>query len=260
MQYDGAVIDLDGTVYRGGELIDGATTAIDRLRGDGISVLFFSNNPIRSRQEYANHLSEFGIRTDRHSVLSAGTVTTQFLRENHADDALFVIGDPGLHRQFDAAGLTQTTDPGSADVLVVSYNAEFDYDDMVDGYRALAAGARFYGTDPDLLVPEREGMKPGSGAVIRAVGGVLDREPDAILGKPSAAARDAAFGTLSTDPERSFVVGDRLNTDIALGELAGATTILVRTGVDGDRTPTDPEYSPDHVVDSIADVPDVVGL
>jgi len=254
MEYEGAVLDLDGTVYRGDELLPGAAEAVERLRAAGVRTLFFSNNPTKSRQAYADRLTGMGIDVRPEEVLSAGTVTTRFLAAEHADDAVFLIGDPGLREQFEAADLDLVADATEADVLVVSWDREFDYGDMVAGYRAMDAGAAFYGTDPDLLIPAAEGMVPGSGAVVDAVGGVLDRDPEKTLGKPSEEAQRAALDALGVPPKRCLLFGDRLNTDVELGERAGMTTVLVRTGVATDEDIAASDVTPDYVIDSLADV------
>jgi 4-nitrophenyl phosphatase len=258
MAYEGAVLDLDGTVYRGDELIPGAAAAIDRLRTDGTRTLFFSNNPTKSRASYADRLRGLGIDVDPEWILSAGTVTTRFLATEHDDDSVFLVGSEGLREQFEAAGLSLVDDATQSDVLVASYDREFDYGDMLAGYRALDAGATFYGTDPDLLVPHHDGMIPGSGAVINAVGGIIERDPERILGKPSEEAQRAALDVLDAPAERCLVVGDRLNTDIALGERAGMTTVLVRSGVSTDDDIEKSDVRPDYVIDSLAELDTVL--
>ncbi len=260
MEYEGAVLDLDGTVYRGDSALPGAAEAIERLRTAGVRTLFFSNNPTKSREEYADRLSRLGIDATPNEVLSAGTVTTRYLSECHPADSIFLIGDSGLEEQFDSAGVDLVADATDASVVVASWSRNFNYGDMLAGYRGLDAGATFYGTDPDRLVPAADGMIPGSGAIINAVSGTADREPDKILGKPSAEAQRAALDALELPADRCFVVGDRLNTDIELGKRAGMTTVLVKSGVtteaDLDRSDTRPDY----VVDSLAGVPDVLDL
>lgn len=260
MQYEGAVLDLDGTVYRGDELLPGAATVVERLREAGLRTLFFSNNPTKSREEYAERLAGLGVEVDAGEVLSAGTVTTRFLADEHAADAIFLIGSDGLRRQFEAASLDLVADATTADVLVASWDRGFDYGDMLAGYRALEAGATFYGTDPDLLVPAAEGMVPGSGSIVNAVGGIVETEPRKILGKPSAEAQRAALETLDVPPERCLVVGDRLNTDVELGERAGMTTVLVRTGVTTDADLATSDVQPDFVINSLADLESVLDL
>ncbi|CCQ36552.1 HAD superfamily hydrolase [Natronomonas moolapensis 8.8.11] len=260
MDYEGAVLDLDGTVYRGDKPISGALEAIERFRTAGIEPLFFSNNPTKSREAYTERLGGFGLDVDPGAVLSAGTVTTRYLVAEHADDTVFLIGDDGLRAQFEAEGVDLAADPTEADVLVASWTRAFEYDDMVAGYEALRSGATFYATDPDRLIPAAEGMTPGSGAIVNAVGGPLDRDPKKTLGKPSTEARRAALDALGCPAERCFVVGDRLNTDIELGERAGMTTVLVRTGIATDDDVSESAVQPDYVADSLADVPEVLEL
>jgi 4-nitrophenyl phosphatase len=260
MKHEGAVLDLDGTVYRGDAALPGAPEAIKRFRAAGIRTLFFSNNPTRARETYAAHLGELGIEAMPEEVLSAGTVTARFLADEHGDDRVFLIGEEGLAAQLQEADVTLIESPTEADVLVVSWTKAFDYDDMLAGYRALAAGATFYGSDPDRLVPAAGGLVPGSGSMINAVGGIVDREPSRVLGKPSPEAQRAALSALECPADRCFVVGDRLETDIALGERAGMTTVLVRTGVTTDADLDGSDVQPDHVVDSIAAVPELLGI
>ncbi len=260
MDYEGAVLDLDGTVYRGDSALPGAVDTIDMFQRVGIDTLFFSNNPTKSREAYASRLRSFGISVTPDRILSAGTVTARFLADEHDGDNVFVIGDEGLRSQLESNAIALVEDPTDADVLVASWTKAFDYDDMLAGYRALDEGATFYGTDPDRLVPATEGMVPGSGSIINAVGGTINRTPTRILGKPSPEARKAALDALDLPAERCFVVGDRLNTDIELGVRAGMTTVLVRTGITDDAMLGESDTRPDYIVDSIADVPDVLGI
>ncbi len=251
---EGIVLDLDGTVYLGDEPIPGAAEAITRLQNEGIGTLFFSNNPTKSRRAYADRLDGFGIDIGPENVLSAGTVTTRYLCEEHPEARVFFIGSEGLKAQFESAGVDLVADATIADVLVVSWTREFSYGDLLAGYRAIEAGATFYGTDPDRLIPAAEGKVPGTGAIVNAVAGTVDRQPEKILGKPSEEAQEAALEALSAPPERCVVVGDRLNTDIALGERAGMETVLVRTGVSTDADIEASDVEPDYVVDSLADI------
>jgi 4-nitrophenyl phosphatase len=103
-------------------------------------------------------------------------------------------------------------------------------------------------------VPTEGGLKPGSGAIVRAVAGVAERDPDAVLGKPSATTARLLADRLGVPPGDCLLVGDRLDTDVAMGERVGMTTVLVRTGVDGDAALADSDVRPDYVVDSLGDV------
>lgn len=256
--FEGAVLDLDGTVYRGDEALPGAVDAIERLRASDIRTLFFSNNPTKSRTAYVERLGRLGIDADPGEVLSAGTVTTRYLVEEHAGETVFLIGAAGLREQFETAGIDLVSDSTATDVLVVSWTDEFEYGDLLAGYRAIASGATFYGTDPDRLIPAAEGVAPGSGAIVNAVAGTVQKEPKKYLGKPSKESQRAALDTLGAPADRCFVVGDRLNTDIELGERAGMTTVLVKTGVTTDEDLENSDVRPDHVLDSLGDIDSIL--
>jgi len=255
MDFEGAVVDVDGTVVRGDDPIPGAPDAIDRLRAAGVDPLFVSNNPTKAPPAYVDRLGTAGIDATADRVVTAGTVTTAYLRAEHAADDLFVVGAPGLREQFREAGLTTIEDPDAADALVASIDHEFGYDDLRDALWALERdGVAFLGTDPDVVIPAPERDVPGSGAIIRAIAGTAEREPDVVLGKPSEPALETVLDRLDAPAERCLVVGDRLDTDVALGERAGMTTVLVTSGVTDASDVADSAYDPDFVLDSIAGI------
>ncbi|MDZ5809900.1 HAD-IIA family hydrolase [Halorubrum sp. AD140] len=259
MEFRGAVLDVDGTVVRGNEPIPGAPAGYRRLRELGIETLFVSNNPTKPPSAYVDRLGAAGYDVHVDGVFTAGTVTTRYLRAHHADDELLCIGSPGLFDQFAAADLATTDDVDAADALVASIDREFDYGDLCTALWTLERGVPFIGTDPDVVIPAPERDVPGSGAVINAVAGVAEREPDVVLGKPSDTAIEMVRERLPYPPERCLVVGDRLNTDIALGERAGMTTVLVRSGVTDDDRLAAAGVTPDYVLDDLGDIDRVVG-
>lgn len=259
MEFSGAVLDVDGTVVRGDDPIPGAPAGYRRLRETGIETLFVSNNPTKAPPAYVDRLGAAGYDIDAERVLTAGSVTTRYLREHHANDDLLCIADPGLLAQFADAGLSTTDDVDAADALIASVDREFDYEDLCTALWALEREIPFIGTDPDVVIPAPERDVPGSGAVINAVAGVAERDPDAVLGKPSDTAIEMVRERLPYPPEECLVVGDRLNTDIALGERAGMTTVLVRSGVTDDDDLAASDLSPDHVLDHLGEIDRIVG-
>ncbi|WP_459880226.1 HAD-IIA family hydrolase [Halorubrum gandharaense] len=254
MEFRGAVLDVDGTVVRGDEAIPGAPAGYRRLREAGIDTLFVSNNPTKAPPAYVDRLGAAGFDVTESQVFTAGTVTVEYLRDRHADDVLFAIAAPGLLDQFDEAGLTTTEDVDAADALVASMDREFGYDDLRDALWTLERDVPFIGTDPDVVIPAPQRDVPGSGAVIGAVATVAERDPDIVLGKPSQPAVGLVRERLPHPPEQCLVVGDRLNTDIELGERAGMTTVLVRTGVTDDATLVESDVEPDYVLDDLGEI------
>lgn len=254
-----AIVDLDGTVYRGNSLIPGADRGLAALRDRGYAIRYVSNSPTSRPSDYAARLGRLGIEADPSQVCCSGAVTASYLDAHHAEASILVIGSDGLSEQLRETGLTVTEDPTVGDVLVASWDPGFGYEDMVTALRVLDDETPFYGTDPDRTYPTEDGtVAPGSGAIIHAISGVTEREPDLIFGKPSEVMREAALGDLDVDPTDCLVIGDRLSTDIALGEQVGMRTVLVRTGVTGQVELDRSEITPDHVIDSLGDVADVL--
>ena len=259
MAIEGVIFDVDGTVVRGDEPIPGAADGLAAVETRGLKRVFCSNNPTKPPAAYESRFANAGFAVDRSEVFTAGTVTTAYLEEHHAMDDLFVIGQPGLKTQLEAAGLTLIPDPAAADVLVVSLDKSFSYQSLCDAIVALNdPDTTFLGTDPDTTIPAADYEKPGSGAMIRAIEGVTDRSVSVICGKPSPYARQRALESLGVAADSCLVVGDRLNTDIKLGVDAGMTTAVVMTGITDEPTLAASDIEPDYVLESVGTVESVL--
>lgn len=258
MTYDGVILDLDGTVYRGDSLLPGAGAAIDAIRQRNASLCFFSNNPLHDGAEYVERLQGLGIDARDGEACSSLAVTCSYLRDRHEDDRVFLVGSDELRAHVADTSVELVAEPHAADVLLASWTDAFHYDDMVASLRAIDDETVFLGTDPDRTFPDANGnVFPGSGAILHAIAGVVERDPDRVLGKPSSVAVDAALDRLGCAAADCLVVGDRLDTDIAMGAQAGMTTALVKTGVTDDARLAASDVSPDFVLDSLADIDQV---
>jgi 4-nitrophenyl phosphatase len=256
---DGVVLDVDGTLIRGDTPIPGAVDALSRIRESGCSPLLISNNPIQTREAYCDRLTGHEFSLSPTELITAGTITAEFLAREHDTDTLFVVGEEGLREQLREAGLTLTTESERADVLVASIDREFTYEKLTHALWTLSdPEIGFVGTDPDRTIPTEGREVPGSGAIINAVSGVAGREPEAMMGKPSRTAIAAVERRLGLSPEQCLIVGDRLDTDIAMGERAGMITVLVQTGVTDEQALRESEIEPDYVLDSISEIDSVL--
>jgi 4-nitrophenyl phosphatase len=255
MTLRGVVLDVDGTVVRGDTPIPGAREGLDAVAGAGLRRLFVSNNPTKPPVAYEDRLARAGFDVTAGEVVTAGTVTREYLADHHRGDDIFVIGESGLVDLLTEANLSLVDDVEAADAVVVSIDRDFHYDHLSAALRGLSdESVTFVGTDPDMVIPAAERDVPGSGAVIHAVAGVTGRDPDVVLGKPSEYARDMILDRLGVPAADCLVVGDRLDTDIALGAQSGMTTALVRTGVTDDATLRETDFEPDYVLDSMAEL------
>jgi Predicted sugar phosphatases of the HAD superfamily len=245
----GVVFDIDGTVLRGSDPLPGAVETIEACRHAEIPVRFVTNNPTQPPETYVDRFASAGIEVRAEEVLTAGAATARLLRRDHADAAIGVIGADSLREQLRVADLEVRSLSDPVDVLVVSIDHDFHYDTLVRAQALLAdSTVAFVGTDPDMVIPAAAGARPGSGAIIHAVAGVTGRDPTVICGKPSEMMQSMVLEAFEAPPASLLVVGDRLDTDIALGAAAGMQTAHVTTGVASQA----PEgITPDRTIDRL---------
>jgi glycerol-1-phosphatase len=258
--YDGAILDLDGVVWRSGEPIDGAVGAVASLRARGIRVLFLTNDPQVSSAGQAARLTAIGIPADPADVLTAAAATARFLRSSrHAPGcAAFVIGSPALHDEIGRAGfrLVPDTQASAAELVVVGGHDEFHYRELRAALAAVGNGAALYATGRDAVFPAHDGLRPATGAILAAVEAATGVTAT-VIGKPEpfifGIAREVLAGC-----SRIAVIGDNLTSDVAGAKRAGLGAILVLTGTTAAEVLEQAPVQPDLVAPSLAAVPAAV--
>jgi phosphoglycolate/pyridoxal phosphate phosphatase family enzyme len=252
--YRGFLFDLDGTVYLGERLLADAHEAIAALRAEERRVCFLSNKPIQSRADYAAKLTRLGVPAGLDEVINSSYVLAQYLAREAPGARCFVIGEPPLIEELRAVGLAPVDD-ARVDYVVVAFDRTFDYRKLDVALQAVKRhGARLVGTNPDRTCPVEEGEIPDAAGMIGAVEGVTGRRVDPIVGKPSPIMLRVALDRLGLPASECAIVGDRLETDIAMGRAAGLGTILVLTGITRRDDPEIARWRPDHVVGSLAEL------
>ncbi len=249
--YSAAVVDFDGTLYRGSRLLDGADRLLEALDEDGFDAVFFSNNPTKAIDDYPDRLPG--------RVVTSAVVAADYVAREHPGDRVYVVGEDALVEELRRRGVELVDDPGSAAVVLASIDRGFSYSDIRDAMTALDSADCFYATDPDPVIPAEEGLVPGTGAVVASLEAVGGWSPT-YLGKPSEAAAEAALESVEAAAEEVLVVGDRLTTDVALAERMDADAALVATGVDGGSEAADADLEPNYVLDSAADAVDLLDV
>jgi arabinose operon protein AraL len=252
--YRGFIFDLDGTVYLGEQLLPGACEVIATLRAEGRRVGFLSNKPIQSRADYAAKLTRLGIPAGVDQVINSSYVLAQHLAREAPGARCFVIGEAPLIAELSAAGLAPVDD-ARVDYVVVAFDRTFDYRKLDMALQAVTRhGARLVGTNPDRTCPVEGGEIPDAAGMIGAVEGVTGRRVDPVVGKPSPITLRVALDQLGLPAVDCAIVGDRLETDIAMGRAAGLGTILVLTGVTRPGDPAIADWRPTDVVGSLTEL------
>ena len=246
--FRGFIFDLDGTVYRGENAIPGAPQTIAWLRQRGCGVVFLSNKPLQHRQAYAEKLTRLGIPTRPDEVINSSWVLTRWLAQEAPGAALFAIGEPPLLAELRTAGFRLTEKPTEIEFVVASFDRTFDYRKLQIAFDAIHAGARFIATNADRYCPIPSGGLPDAAAVIGAIEGCTGKQVEVVVGKPSPITVRAILDRLQLLASECIIVGDRLETDIRMGQEAGMATGVVLTGVTTPDLLAASEIQPDYVL------------
>lgn len=263
----GFVFDLDGTVYLGEHALPGSVDAIATLRAQDKRVLFVSNKPLEPRASYAAKLTRLGMPTEPCDVITSAYVMGHYLAQHEPDLTLYVIGERSLREELRGHGLhvldelrgqdTQAViDPKEIDAVIVAFDRTLDYRKLNTAYQALLHGARFFATNADKACPMPGGSIPDAGGTIAALEHMTGRKLELLAGKPSTLTMQVALDELGLPPQQVMMVGDRLETDILMGQQAGMVTAVTLTGVANRADVAAMASPPDYVINNLGELLD----
>lgn len=232
--YDAFLLDLDGTVYRGGEVIPGAPQAIADARDNGVAIRFVTNNASRPPRVVAQHLTELGVQAaDAEVNTSAQAAATVLAQRLPANATVLVVGADSLADEVAARGLKPVWDNDvPVDAVVQGLSKDTGWRQLAEACVAINSGAQWVACNVDPTLPTERGFLPGNGSLVGALKIATGVEPD-IAGKPAAPLMNEAIA--AANARNPLVVGDRLDTDIAGAAEVGVDALLVLTGVSGVR-------------------------
>ncbi|MER6529368.1 HAD-IIA family hydrolase [Streptomyces sp. NPDC001508] len=250
-RYRGYAFDLDGTLYLGDELIPGADRVVQELRDAGSRVVFVTNKPLETSASYAAKLTRLGIPATPDDVVSAIDALVRYLRRYHPDATLLPVAEHVVTDELHSAGFETTPHPERADVVVVSFDRTFDYDKLTRAYQAVRRGAAIVATNPDPYCPTPDGGLPDCAAMLAAIEACTDTRAEAVVGKPSVHMAEAFLDRLQVPADQAAMVGDRVLTDVAMGQAAGMASVLVLSGATSAEEARSAGLDPAHVVEDV---------
>lgn len=248
MKYEGYLIDLDGTMYSGNTVIDGAIDFIDRLNQKGIPYVFLTNNATKTQREAAQKLIDMGFDIHPETLYTSAMATAAYLETEQPGARVHVIGSESLKSTLADSGFILAD--ADVDYVVMGLDTAINYEKLSLGARLIAGGAKFISTNPDRKFPTEAGLVPGNGALVSVLVNTTDVEP-VTIGKPQGIILEAAVSTLGLPKDRVLLVGDNYDTDIRTGLDNGVDTLHVNTGVTSTeavkKQARQPEYMIDHL-------------
>ncbi len=248
----GFLVDLDGCVWRGQELVAGAREMLEGVASRGLGRVFLSNNSTEAVGTIVARLNAFGIPATGADVVSPLGIIGGFVRERQGPARALVVGTAELAEAVRAAGHTVLSHEAyrDAQAVVLGRDEGFTFHTLTVAARALAAGARFYVCNLDVRLPvEGGGFLPGVAPLAEAIAVAGGARP-VVVGKPEPQLFRVALRRMGLPASAVAMLGDSLATDIVGGRRAGLRTVLFAPA----GAPPSPNPEPDLIVTSLPEV------
>ena len=254
------ILDMDGVLWRGETPMAGLNDFFDTLNELEIRYVLATNNATKVATQYTEKLENFGISVRPEQILTSAEATADFLHNRYPSGTFaYVVGEEGLRhamrqKEFEVvAGDGFVGTEVRAELVVVGFTRYVCYEHLASAAHLIHQGARFVGTNPDVTFPSERGPLPGAGSLLAFLEAATGAKP-LIVGKPSPTIFREALERLGGTPERTAMVGDRLETDIKGAQAAGLHTILLLSGITGREETTQSDIQPDSVCEDIAEL------
>lgn len=222
------VLDMDGTIYLGNKLFPFTKDFLEGLEKAGKRFVFLTNNSSKNSGDYYEKLTGMGLNVKRNQIYTSGDATIEYLKCIKKDMRIYLMGTQSLMDDFSQAGFTLTDK--NPDYVVLGFDLDFTYERFDKAARFLRQGLPFVATHPDYNCPLEGGdMIPDCGALSAAFTAATGIVPK-VIGKPSPEMLEGLLNRVGVQKEELLIMGDRLMTDIKMGQDFGILSLLVLTG------------------------------
>jgi len=252
MKYAGFMLDMDGTIYLGKNVIPGAREFVRTLNERGIPHVFLTNNSSKNRMQYYNRLVSMGFDVRPEDVLTSNIATARFVVTERPGKSVYMVASPEVIEEARAMGVDIVED--DPDIVYLTFDRTITYDKINKAYKALIRGAELIATHPDDVCPTEDLYDIDIGPFIRMFEEMCNTMAT-VIGKPNRLMLEMAALEMGVDPQDVVMVGDRLYTDIMMGKITGIDTILVLSGETDIEDLKASDIKPTHVLESVADIP-----
>jgi HAD superfamily hydrolase (TIGR01458 family) len=255
MQRTGAVlIDIDGVLTVSFEPISGAVAAVEYLRAASIPLALVTNTTSRSRASIAEALATAGFPVAVGDILTAPAIAAAYLREHYPGARCLLLNSGDIGTDLAGIALADEGDAAVDVVLIGGAGPEFSYQALNGAFARLQAGARLVAMSRGMYWRTSDGLQLDTGAFVAGLEQAAGIEAE-VVGKPAEGFFKAALAYLGVPAHDALMIGDDIDNDVLAAQRCGLTGVLVKTGKYQARTHLGAASAPDHVLDSIADLP-----
>lgn len=242
------IFDLDGTLFRGQKVIDGAPEALEEIRANGIKTFYMTNSATKSRSELVEKLNKMGFDVKMNEIYCSAYLAARYLAKNHKGKKIYVIGENGLLKELENHQIKSQDD---GQVVIVGLDRKLNYEKLAKAHINLDNGAVFLATNNDATYPVEKGSMPGCGAIVAALECSSGKKAY-ILGKPNTYFMELIEQEQKLMKKDILMVGDRLDTDILFAKNCEVKSALVLSG-NAKRSDVS-AIKPDYIFDSVVEL------
>jgi HAD superfamily hydrolase (TIGR01450 family) len=244
-------LDLDGTVYLGDKLIDGAARFLEYLRERNIAHYFLSNNSSRSKKDYVTKLSNLGIKAGTDQIILSTDGVIEFLKEQRIK-RVYVVGTKSMKCMFQESDINPES--SQPEYVILGYDTELTYEKLCKAVLLLQNNIELVATHCDFVCPTPEGPIPDVGSMLALIEKATGKKPYRIFGKPNPEMIAHILERHNAKPQDAVIIGDRIYTDMELANRIGCDFILVLSGETRLHDIKNLERQPALVVNSLDDI------
>ena len=254
------LFDMDGTLYLGDIVYPGAIELIHSFLKLGKRYIYLTNNSSRAGSDYITRLRRLGFPCEAENVFTSGMATALYLNSHYPDASVYLAGTKAFYRELKEYGVrlindeSGYSDEDTVDVVVQGFDTELVYEKLNLACHYLRKGAAFIAANPDWVCPmPNDEVLPDCGSICTLLTAATGVKPT-FIGKPNRNMIDVISEQTGIPNERICAVGDRLYTDIAVAQNAGAVSVLVLSGETSEEMVLQADRQPDYILPSVQEL------
>lgn len=247
----GFICDMDGVLYHGNQLLEGAKEFVAWLIRENKRFLFLTNSSERTPVELKQKLARMDIDVDESHFYTSALATAAFIANQAPGCSAYVIGDAGLLNALYSVGITMNN--VNPDYVIVGETKNYNFDNIATAVGLVKNGAKLIGTNPDIVGPVEGGMVPACRALVAPIEMATSRQAY-FIGKPNPLMLRTGVKLLGCKREDTAIIGDRMDTDIICGIESEIDTVLVLSGVSTLKTLKQFPYGPKYILDNVGNI------
>lgn len=253
------LLDMDGTIYLGDELIDGSKKFLETIKNQGKRYIFLTNNSSKSKEIYVEKLNRLGIQASEEEVFTSGEATTMYLKKQKEGAKIYLLGTEALEEEFIREGfILEKERHKNIDYVVLGFDTTLTYEKLWAACEYISEGVEYIATHPDFNCPlPNDKFMPDAGAMAALIKASTGKTPK-VIGKPNKEIVESIASKYGLKKEDMVIVGDRLYTDIKTGENAGIVSVLVYSGETKQEDYRKSETRAEYVFNSVKDMIDLL--